>query len=520
MSRLLGVLSLAILLAVGTGGRAHAQRFQIEGKAVNAETGLPLDRTWIGLYNSERLLAQTWTDAKGNYELPPVEGDPGLYWIDARPTDKEVLPHRQQIEVVDWGPMEVPLQLGGSKRFALEGTVRAHLSREALEGVWLGLYREDQCIGHTVTDAAGHYLLAALGPLGVYRLEVKPVGMPFELRREEILVRSAELILKDVDLAALPPGERPEAGSVVFSVKGRLLIEGTELSARKATVQLWRGGRRYASASTDWDGRFALENVKGQPGDYRLIVDPEEWMLRRTEVDVILSEKDLVNQVIEVESVSDEPVLETSFTGEVFSAGGGRGLGWVQVYLVCKGRRIFKTWTNDFGRYEMVRMLVPQDEVTLVFLPLNHVFVPLTVRKTIEAKALQSVHATLPTLCAAPVTRVRLRGEITSSLTGKPVSSRLCLFDEDVPLTQADAPGGFYNWSLDLPQGDYRLELNDRHGLLSLSSEGIEVGDSEERERDYALEPTSRFYGFLSAAGLVLLLLAIVAIRRIGAQQK
>ena len=71
-----------VLLFSAACSLAQAQRFQVVGRVTDGETGAPMNRTWLGLYSSERLLAQGWTDLEGDYELPPIEEEPGAYRLE------------------------------------------------------------------------------------------------------------------------------------------------------------------------------------------------------------------------------------------------------------------------------------------------------------------------------------------------------------------------------------------------------------------------------------------------------
>ena len=205
---------------------ASAQKFQIYGTVTDAQNNQPIKDTWIGLYNSERLLQQGWTNAEGQYRLSPHEGDLGQYWLEIRPEDDRYANTRQPVDIPAWDLIEVPILLGRLQEggtFVVEGYVREVKSEKSIRGAWLGLYQEKEILNYQASDADGHYSLSAQGLEGTYRIEVKPVRSPHQEMEELLEVKPPELIQRDFYLSPLPSNVSSSTPEVYLEVQGRLV---------------------------------------------------------------------------------------------------------------------------------------------------------------------------------------------------------------------------------------------------------------------------------------------------------
>lgn len=509
---------LIALLMAGFCLESAAQRFQVVGTITDGETGHPMDRTWVGLYNSERMLTQTWTNFEGRYELPALEEELGLYHLEIRPTKEGYSPQRLSLEVQDWDRVVQPIQLwkGERERVVIAGNILGQDTRQGLQQVWIGLYRGRECVGHTLSDTDGYFLLVGIGKEGNYRVEIRPVNLPYRAHSEVLSIKGGALA-KDFYLSPLQPGERAESPDVILSVKGRLVIEGTETSARKAMLWLQQGSRRFANTQSEWDGTFSMEGITARPGAYTLLVEPEEWFLNRTEVPVELTERGLDHLIIEVDSDFPQGVIEASFMGDVASAGGGAALGWVKVTLESHGHRVHQTWTNDLGRYEIIRILVPKGDATLVFQPLYRAFLPVVIPLDIRQNEVFRINPILPTLDLTPVRRVRLQGEIEGQLVGKQGHHRLRLYRHDILIGELQTESGAYRWDLALPEGQYELDISGRYRVFKLLRQPLNIQAAGTIENDYLLQ-VSRRAALLGAAvlsvGLIAFLLWLAQFKR------
>ncbi len=493
-------------------GAAHAQKFVIQGTVRDAQTDAPLDRTWIGLYNSERLLQQTWTDEKGFYRLPAQEGDWGTYWLDIRSTDEDYAPARQAVEVSAWDSIDVPIRLGeqAAPVFTLQGTVREENSARPLEGVWVGLSHRSKNL-YALTDAEGYFELIGRGVPGYYRLDAKPVRTRHRTQSQTIHLKSPGLNRIEVSLPALAESARFATPEIVFPVEGRIVIAGTNLSVRACFVTLFRGREIVGQCWSDSEGCFQFEDVRAEPGTFGLLVEPHELFLEPVKLDIQVTEQGARKLRIEVPPREGRPVVVVNFSGEVFSMGGGKGLGWIKVTLLQDGVRLRQTWTNDFGRYEILDVAMPEGEATLLFQSLYPVYFPVAIQKKIERSGVIVVSPVLPAMNPAPVARVRLQGELSAQYTGEVENANLTLLYRGFPVARSKAAWGRFDWPLDLPLGDYELELVHPGRILALRNVPVHVTGNDFPLEEYTLRLTPWAYAWAFAA-----LLAIAASIRVA----
>lgn len=472
-------------------GAAQAQKFVIQGTVRDRLTDAPLDRTWIGLYNSERLLQQTWTNEKGFYRLPPQEGDWGTYWLDIRSANENYPPFRQAIEVSIWDYIEVPIRLGeqATPVFTLQGVIQDQETGQGLESVWVGLSSRSLGV-HALTDAKGYFELIGRGTPGEYRLEIKPVRTRHRSQTQTIRLKSPGLNRMDISLPALAESARFATPEIVFPVDGRIVIAGTDLSARACYVTLFRGKEIFDRGWCDPEGYFNFTYVRAKPGAFELMVEPHELFLEPVKTDIHATEWGARKLRIEVPPREGRRVAVVNFSGEVFSMGGGKGLGWVKVTLLQDGVRLRQTWTNDFGRYEILDVPMPEGKATLLFQPLYSVYFPLAVHKTIEQSGVIVVSPVLPAMNPAPTVRIRLQGELSTQFAGKVETANLILAYRGFPIARSKAVWGRLDWNLDLPMGDYELTLVHPGRFLALRNNPVHVSADELPLGEYRLQLT------------------------------
>jgi hypothetical protein len=172
------------------------------------------------------------------------------------------------------------------------------------------------------------------------------------------------------------------------------------------------------------------------PGTFGLLVEPDELFLEPVKLDVRVTERGARKLLIEVPPREGRRVAVVNFSGEVFSMGGGKGLGWVKVTLLQDGVRLRQTWTNDFGRYEILDVPMPEGQATLLFQPLYSVYFPHAVHKAIEQSGVISLSPVLLSMNSASTVRVRLQGELSAQSIGEVETANLTLFYRGFPVAQ------------------------------------------------------------------------------------
>jgi len=499
-----------VCLLLSLCGAAHAQKFVIQGTVKDLQAGTPIDHTWIGLYNSERLLQQTWTNEKGFYRLPPQEGDLGTYWLDICSANENYPPSRQAVEVSVWDYIEVPIRLGEQAIpvFTLQGVIQDQETQQGLESVWVGLANRSLGV-HTLTDAEGYFELIGRGAPGDYRLEVKPVRTRHRAWSQTVRLKSPGLNRIDVPLPALAESARFATPDIVFPIDGRIVIAGTDLSARACYIQLFRGSEIHDKGWSDPEGHFKFDFVRAKPGPFELLVEPHELFLEPVKIEIIATEQGARKLLIEVPPREGRPVAVMNFSGEVFSLGGGKGLGWIKVTLLQDGVRLRQTWTNDFGRYEILDVPMPEGEAALLFQPLYPVYFPVAIHKKIERSGVIIVSPVLPAMNPAPVARVRLQGEMSGQDAGEVENTNLTLSYRGFPVARSKATWGRVDWPLDLPLGGYELDLVHPGRILALRDVPVHVTGNDLPLEEYVLRLTP----WASVWALAALLASALSIR-------
>jgi hypothetical protein len=471
-----------------------------------------VNRTWLGLYDQEKMLRQAWTNSDGEYSFEPVEAALGEYVIQVLPKKVELQDQRLRVVVENWGVTKAPVELWEEKPgVIIEGYVRAQDTRQPLEGVWLGAYSGRQCAGYTTSEADGYYLITTRGEGDHYRLAVRPKKSGYRPADKDLATRGQPRMVEDIYLPPLAPGEKEESAEVIFSIRGRLLAEGSNFSAGLAEVALKKGRTTLASALSEPDGRFVLEGVTGKPGDYQIEVVPDSWALKKTLHPLHLKGVDIKGLSVEVKSRVGLPLTRTTLTGEVFSAGGGRGVGRVRVWLFFQGEEIINELTNDFGRYELIDLLLPVSKVRLVFQPYFTVFSPLVIQRKITREPVHSDQVLLPALELTPVESLTLSGDILTPWDNRLEQAEIRLLMDQHPVGYLKATAGQYNWQIYLPEGTYQMEVRDPHGLFHLKGKELEVTGSGQKRMDLEV-PLASGLGLKAGA----LILASIAVFWIG----
>ena len=254
-----------------------------------------------------------------------------------------------------------------------------------------------------------------------------------------------------------------------------------------------------------------FEDLLAKPGIFQIQIEPDEWYLQSLQKEIFISEKGIRNLKIELVPSEDHPLILTSFSGEVFSSGGGKGLGWVEVYLISNGHQIYKAWTNDFGRYQIPPVFIPQGEVTLVFLSLAHAYFPEVVNWKVEDKRMNLVSVDLVPLHSSPVVRMTLQGEILNPITGRPQEADLKMKWQGFEVARRKAELGKFDWQLDLPQGSYTLDILHPSRLMALRNQPINIEEGSFISGEYQLQLSK----WAILLGLVLLGVILVIIQRV-----
>jgi len=269
-------------------------------------------------------------------------------------------------------------------------------------------------------------------------------------------------------------------------------------------VVLKKGKKRLASADSNPEGRFRLDGVPVRSGTCELEYQPYSPLLLPARGTVFVGDGNIERVEVGVESVLGKDAFRTTITGEVYSAGGGKALSGVRVHLLSRGYRVGITETNAFGRYEFIRAIVSAGDVTLVFIPRNRVFLPVTLKPALEKADLNILPAVLPSLELSPVENARFQGKVESFLGDHNWGYDIRFYLDDIPLIRGSFYQSFFNWGLQMPLGEYKIQVKDHAFLLKLPPQRIQVMNSEPLIANYRMLPSIWFYASVLLVFLVL----------------
>jgi 5-hydroxyisourate hydrolase-like protein (transthyretin family) len=494
---------------------ASAQQFQLIGRVVDAETQRPLPRVWVGLYTAHSLLAWSWTNQDGRFEMRPLERDLGAYYLEIRADEETGYPvQHRKIQIDRWDEIQVrvEMQRTGFGPFSVEGRILDEETGAPVDGVWVGLYEGSELVARVFSNPGGEYKLPYRGKLQTYQMEIKPVLKPYRERRLPVEVRQSGVIQKDLFLQPLPTGASLPKPEIVLEIDGRLLIKKTTLPVSNSTITLLQNSQKISTAFARPDGRFELEVPGIRPGFYILDIDAWNIFLEDIQIPLQVENEDIRNLEIAVPSRLECGLTKVNLTGEVFSAGGGRGMGWVAVYLLYQNYPLHKTWTNDFGRYEMRQVIVPHNKCRIVFFPQHRAFFPVVREVDFSNNNYQSVSVTLPALVLNPSVRQQASGRIENQFPGGPGAVEWTLLFNDFPAFRTKSRGEYYFWEADLPRDQYHLHLSSRSGLETGEEQAFPVKGGRLSERVELLTWSRKTWtaslgimSFIVAGGIVFL---------------
>lgn len=300
----------------------------IDGTVTDATTTDPIENALVQVFRNNTIVASTTTDASGNYTISDLS--PGSYVLSVSATGYE----NQEVGVIVQSAFAETVDFALSSNVGtISGQVTEAISSSPIAGAMIEITQDNILVLSLLTDQNGNYVAQDLAP-GDYLIQV--VAADFQSTLGSATVVTNQTTTVNFALLSAPGSV---AGQITDATSGDPLVG--------AVVQLSLGGELLATAVTDSNGNYLIENIA--PGSYGIRANFANYGSDFVGVTLLPNQTQVVNLALSADSGTIEGTVRTTALDPIPGA---------SVQILHNNVPIAPLLTDSNGAFEF-SMLIP-----------------------------------------------------------------------------------------------------------------------------------------------------------------
>lgn len=247
----------------------------LKGVVSDSSIQQPISGATVRLFFEESLISSAKTDSSGSYFFTGL--DSGSYQL--KVTKKN---YKNQTKTIEFSKNTVKTVnfFLDTKPGLVQGQVKDVVTNQFISGATVKLFSNAGLIGKTTTNTSGSYVFQGVDP-GMYSMGVSKRGyIPVGKIDVQVSVENGAR----ANFSLTP---------IVGSLEGQIIDTDTGFPIPSVTVQFFSNNVVIASAKTNSEGNYALENV--EPGSYILKTTETNYIPFSQQISIVSGQTGILN---------------------------------------------------------------------------------------------------------------------------------------------------------------------------------------------------------------------------------